>query len=221
MRQTHHWAANVFVVAIVLHLVRIFFTGAFRKPRELNYLDRRDAAGRWRCSRASSATRCSTTCSRAWAWRSRTAWRCRSRSIGGDVAHLLWGGEFPGDPRHPARACSSATSSCSRRCSATLIAIHLALDRPHAPHAVPRPAGAASATVVGSPMWPGYALRSLGAARCSSPALLFALGGLVQINPIWQWGPYEPWLGHQRRAARLVSRLADRRAAARCRRSRS
>jgi ubiquinol-cytochrome c reductase cytochrome b subunit len=37
LRQTHHWAANVFVVAIVLHLMRIFFTGAYRKPRELTY----------------------------------------------------------------------------------------------------------------------------------------------------------------------------------------
>ena len=32
IRQTHHWAADVFVAAIVLHLVRIFFTGAYRKP---------------------------------------------------------------------------------------------------------------------------------------------------------------------------------------------
>src|SRR5205085_4337754 len=38
IRQTHHWAADVFVVAIVLHLLRIFFTGAFRKPRDLTYL---------------------------------------------------------------------------------------------------------------------------------------------------------------------------------------
>src|ERR687887_92576 len=38
MRQTHHWAADVFVAAIVLHLVRIFFTGAYRKPRELTYV---------------------------------------------------------------------------------------------------------------------------------------------------------------------------------------
>src|SRR5439155_5022664 len=33
----HHWAANVFIAALVLHLLRIFFTGAFRKPRELTY----------------------------------------------------------------------------------------------------------------------------------------------------------------------------------------
>ena len=37
IRQTHHWAADVFVVAIVLHLLRVFFTGAFRKPRDLVY----------------------------------------------------------------------------------------------------------------------------------------------------------------------------------------
>src|SRR2546421_8041504 len=37
MRQTHHWAADVFVAAIILHLIRIFFTGAFRKPRDLTY----------------------------------------------------------------------------------------------------------------------------------------------------------------------------------------
>src|SRR5205823_5484278 len=38
IRQTHHWAADVFVAAIILHVIRIFFTGAFRKPRELSYV---------------------------------------------------------------------------------------------------------------------------------------------------------------------------------------
>ncbi len=38
MRQIHHWAALVFLGAIVLHLCRIFFTGAFRRPRELNWI---------------------------------------------------------------------------------------------------------------------------------------------------------------------------------------
>ena len=38
MRQVHHWAALIFVAAISVHLFRIFFTGAFRKPRELNWL---------------------------------------------------------------------------------------------------------------------------------------------------------------------------------------
>ena len=38
MRQIHHWAALIFVAAIVVHLFRVFFTGAFRKPRELNWI---------------------------------------------------------------------------------------------------------------------------------------------------------------------------------------
>ena len=37
MRQTHHWAADVFIAAIALHLMRVFFTGAFRRPRQLTY----------------------------------------------------------------------------------------------------------------------------------------------------------------------------------------
>ena len=37
VRQVHHWAADVFIAAIVLHLMRIFFTGAYRKPRDFNY----------------------------------------------------------------------------------------------------------------------------------------------------------------------------------------
>ena len=38
MRQIHHWTAVVFVAAIVVHVCRIFFTGAFRRPREINWL---------------------------------------------------------------------------------------------------------------------------------------------------------------------------------------
>ncbi len=38
IRQTHHWAALVFVAAIVVHMMRVFFTGAFRKPRDVNWM---------------------------------------------------------------------------------------------------------------------------------------------------------------------------------------
>jgi cytochrome b len=38
MRQVHHWAANLFMAAIVAHMLRVFFTGAFRKPREFNWI---------------------------------------------------------------------------------------------------------------------------------------------------------------------------------------
>ena len=38
MRQIHHWAALLFIAAIVVHMMRIFFTGAFRRPREVNWI---------------------------------------------------------------------------------------------------------------------------------------------------------------------------------------
>src|SRR4029079_1047009 len=38
MRQMHHWAAMLFVASMMVHLLRVFFTGAFRKPRELNWV---------------------------------------------------------------------------------------------------------------------------------------------------------------------------------------
>ena len=38
IRQMHHWAALVFVGAIALHMARVFFTGAFRRPREINWV---------------------------------------------------------------------------------------------------------------------------------------------------------------------------------------
>ena len=38
MRQIHHWAALLFLAAMSVHMLRIFFTGAFRKPREINWV---------------------------------------------------------------------------------------------------------------------------------------------------------------------------------------
>ncbi|HEY3629992.1 MAG TPA: cytochrome b N-terminal domain-containing protein, partial [Jatrophihabitantaceae bacterium] len=38
IRQIHHWAALMFIAAMLIHMLRIFFTGAFRKPREVNWL---------------------------------------------------------------------------------------------------------------------------------------------------------------------------------------
>jgi ubiquinol-cytochrome c reductase cytochrome b subunit len=38
MREIHHWAADLFMAALIIHMLRIFFTGAYRKPREVNWL---------------------------------------------------------------------------------------------------------------------------------------------------------------------------------------
>ena len=38
MRQMHHWSAMLFIAAMFVHMMRVFLTGAFRKPRELNWV---------------------------------------------------------------------------------------------------------------------------------------------------------------------------------------
>ena len=38
IRNLHHWSANLLIVVAVLHLVRVFVTGSYRPPRELNWL---------------------------------------------------------------------------------------------------------------------------------------------------------------------------------------
>lgn len=38
VRQIHHWAALLFAASIIIHMARIFFTGAFRRPREANWI---------------------------------------------------------------------------------------------------------------------------------------------------------------------------------------
>jgi ubiquinol-cytochrome c reductase cytochrome b subunit len=76
---------------------------------------------------------------------------------------------------------------------AALITAHLALVMRQHHTQFPGP-GRTERNVVGSPLWPGYALRSL-SLLAAVAGLLVLLGGLVQINPVWQWGPFEPYLG--------------------------
>ncbi len=73
-----------------------------------------------------------------------------------------------------------------------LITVHLAMIMRQHHSQFPGP-GRRERNVVGTPLWPAYALRSVGLLLAVA-AVLFLLGGLVQINPIWQWGPFHPYL---------------------------
>ena len=75
---------------------------------------------------------------------------------------------------------------------AVLITIHLAMIMRQHHSQFPGP-GRRERNVVGTPMWPAYALRSIGLLLAVA-AVLFLIGGLIQINPIWQWGPYHTYL---------------------------
>jgi ubiquinol-cytochrome c reductase cytochrome b subunit len=187
MRQTHHWAADVFVAAIVLHLVRIFFTGAYRKPRELTYvigvvmLFMALLEGYLGYSLIDDLL---SGMGLAIGY----AVALSIPFIGANLALLIWGGPFPGEPEFWSRMYIAHVLILPLLIG-TLIAVHLVLvaSRHHTqfPGRPPR----SERKVVGLPAFPGYAPRSLGLFFAVA-AVLFLLGGLVQINPIWLWGPF-------------------------------
>jgi ubiquinol-cytochrome c reductase cytochrome b subunit len=187
IRQTHHWAADVFVVAIVLHVLRIFFTGAFRKPRELTYyvgLTMLVLALLEGYLGYSLVDDLLSGMGLAIGY----AVALSLPFVGANFAALVWGGPFPGDESFWSRMYIGHVLVLPVLLG-TLIAVHLLLvaSRHHTQF---RDGRATERRIVGIPAVPGYAPRTLGVA-CSVAAVLFLLGGLVQINPIWLWGPYE------------------------------
>ncbi|MDQ3849168.1 MAG: cytochrome b N-terminal domain-containing protein [Actinomycetota bacterium] len=190
IRQMHHWAANVFVAAIVLHLVRVILTGAFRKPRELNY---------W-----IGVTMLMLAVLEGFAGYSLIddllsgmglviayAVGLSLPVIGASVTFLLFGAEFPGVESFWPRL-EIVHVLVLPAILAALMSVHLAsiARQHHTQFPGPR---RTEVQVHGTPLWPGYALRSIGLLFVVV-GLLALLGGLVQINPIWEWGPYEPHL---------------------------
>jgi ubiquinol-cytochrome c reductase cytochrome b subunit len=191
LRQTHHWAALVFLVAIVLHLMRIFYTGAFRRPREINYMIGVTLMGVAILEGYVGYSLLDDLLSGMGLAIGNGA-ALSIPGVGGALSSLVWDGPFPGGDAFLPRLFIVHVFILPALI-ATLIAVHLVLIiRPH--HTQFRGPGRREVNVVGSPMWPGYALRSAGLLTAVA-GLLVLLGGLIQINPVWEWGPYQPWLG--------------------------
>jgi ubiquinol-cytochrome c reductase cytochrome b subunit len=190
IRQTHHWAANVFIAAIVLHLLRIFFTGAYRKPRELTYwigltmLVVSLLEGYLGYSLADDLL---SGMGLAIGY----AVAMSIPFVGANLAALIWDGPFPGSHAFFPRMYIVHVLVIPLLL-ATLLAVHLALValKHHTQfRSEPR---ATERKLVGVPAFPGQAPRSLGLLAATA-GVLFLLGGLVQINPIWLWGPYHTY----------------------------
>jgi ubiquinol-cytochrome c reductase cytochrome b subunit len=189
-RQVHHWAADVFIAAIVLHLVRIFFTGAYRKPRDVNYYIGltmlmlailEGFAGYSLVDDLLSGMGLAIAYSVAFA----------IPGIGAQLGYLVWGGPFPGSSSFLPRL-EIVHVFLIPILLMVLITVHLVMIMRQHHSQFPGP-GRRERNVVGTPLWPAYALRSIGLLLAVA-SVLFLLGGLVQINPIWQWGPYHPYL---------------------------
>jgi ubiquinol-cytochrome c reductase cytochrome b subunit len=187
MRQIHHWAALLFIGAIVLHLCRIFFTGAFRRPRELNWII---GVTLLILAIFNGFTGYSLPDDLLSGTGLRIAYSIALSVplIGTWVAFLIFGGEFPAQ-----QIISRLFVIHIMLVPALIIALlgaHLAILWRQKHTQFPE-AGRTESNVVGSKLWPTYAAKSVGL-FCAIFAVLGALGGLAQINPIWLYGPFDP-----------------------------
>jgi ubiquinol-cytochrome c reductase cytochrome b subunit len=112
-------------------------------------------------------------------------------AIGGQLAYLIWGGAYPGKPEFWPRLEILHVLLIPLTLIA-LITVHLVMIMRQHHSQFPGP-GRRERNVVGTPLWPAYALRSIGLLLAVA-AVIFLLGGLIQINPIYQWGPYHTYL---------------------------
>jgi ubiquinol-cytochrome c reductase cytochrome b subunit len=187
LRQVHHWAALVFVAAITLHLLRVFFTGAFRKPREINWLIGvtlfllalvEGFAGYSLPDDLVSGT----------GLRIAEGIMLSIPVVGTYVSFFAFGGEYPGHDIIP--RLYSVHILLVPGILVALITAHLILVfyLKHTQWAGP---GRTNRNVVGKPMFPNFTATS-GGLFFMVFGLLTLLGGLAQINPIWSYGPYTP-----------------------------
>jgi ubiquinol-cytochrome c reductase cytochrome b subunit len=185
MRQMHHWAALLFIASIVAHMIRIFFTGAFRRPREINWMigitllllaifngftgyslpdDLLSGVGLRIANSIALAV----------------------PLIGSWIAFLVFGGEFPNDVIIGRLFVTHIMIVPAA--IAALLTVHLAIVWRQKHTQFPGP-GRLESNVVGSKLWPTYAMKSA-SLFFAVFAVLAALGGLVQINPVWLYGPF-------------------------------
>ncbi len=186
MRQIHHWAALVFVGAIALHVMRIFFTGAFRKPRELNWLV---GIGLLTLALAMGITGYSLPDDLISGTGLRIIYSVviSIPFVGPYLGFLLFGGEFP-----TKEIISRLFVFHVMLLPALLIGgvlTHLAIlwIQKHTQYRIP---GATEHNVVGKAFWPSQVFKSTGLAILTA-AVLALMGGLVQINPVWSYGPFD------------------------------
>lgn len=188
VRQLHHWAALLFAASIMVHLARIFFTGAFRRPREANWvigsllLILAMFEGYFGYSLPDDLL-------------SGIGLRAALSSItlgmpviGTWLHWALFGGDFPGTVLIP--RLYALHILLIPGIILALIGVHMALVWFQKHTQFPGP-GRTETNVVGVRVLPVFAIKS-GAFFAMITGILGLMGGLLQINAIWNLGPYRP-----------------------------
>jgi ubiquinol-cytochrome c reductase cytochrome b subunit len=187
MRQIHHWAAVLFIAAMMVHLLRIFFTGAFRKPRELNWVIGftmlflgiiEGFIGYGLPDDLLSGTGLRITNGMIQA----------SPVIGTYMNFFIFGGEFPGDDM--VSRFFTVHVLLIPGLILGLVTVHLFLVVYHKHTQYPGP-GRTNNNVVGYPLMPVYMAKA-GGFFFVVFGITALMGALLQINPVWLYGPYNP-----------------------------
>ncbi|GLY32837.1 cytochrome bc complex cytochrome b subunit [Kineosporia sp. NBRC 101731] len=187
MRQIHHWAALIFVVSMIVHMFRIFFTGAFRKPREINWVIGMILAilavieGFLGYSLPDDLL-------------SGNGLRIAQGIVlgipvvGSYVSFFLFGGGFPGEAFIP--RFYTLHVLLIPAIMLALITFHLILVVVHKHTQYPGP-GKTNSNVVGFPLFPIYTAKA-GGFFFIVFGVTALMGALFTINGIWVYGPYDP-----------------------------
>ncbi|MDX6350774.1 MAG: ubiquinol-cytochrome c reductase cytochrome b subunit [Streptomyces sp.] len=187
IRQIHHWSALVFVAGMFVHMMRIFFTGAYRKPREVNWIFGFTLLalglfeGLFGYSLPDDLL-------------SGTGIRFVDGAIlsvpvvGTYISMFLFGGEFPGHEIVP--RFYTLHVLLIPGVMAALVVAHLILVFYHKHTQFAGP-GRTEKNVVGTPFLPVYVAKA-GGFFFLVFGVITALSAVAAINPIWSYGPYRP-----------------------------
>ncbi|PDP86348.1 ubiquinol-cytochrome c reductase cytochrome b subunit [Glycomyces fuscus] len=187
VRQIHHWAALIFVASLVVHMLRVFFTGAFRKPREINWLIGvaifvlAMLEGLFGYSLPDDLPS-------GMGVRILQGVMMALPLIGPYVSMFLFGGEFPGEDIIT-RLYMLHVLAIPALLLGLIVAHFMILW--HQKHTQYPGTGRTDKTVVGTPMFPAFAVKA-GGFFFFTFAVIAGLSAFVQINPIHLFGPFTP-----------------------------
>ncbi|MBB6172555.1 ubiquinol-cytochrome c reductase cytochrome b subunit [Nocardiopsis mwathae] len=187
VRQIHHWAALIFVASLVVHMLRVFFTGAFRKPREINWLigvaifALAMVEGLFGYSLPDDLPS-------GMGVRILQGVIIALPLVGTYLSMFLFGGEFPGD-EIITRLYMLHILLIPGILLALIVAHFMILW--HQKHTQYPGKGKTEKKVVGTPMFPGFAVKA-GGFFFFVFAIMAGLSAFVQINPIHLFGPFSP-----------------------------
>ena len=187
LRQMHHWGAMLFMAAMLTHSLRIFFTGAFRKPRELNWLIGVSLVALGLVEGFAGYSLPDDLLSGT-GLRFVDGLIRAIPLIGTWAEFFMFGGEFPGELIVP--RLYMVHILLLPAIILGLIAAHLALVVYHKHTQFPGP-GRTEGNVVGYPVFPVYAAKA-GGFFFIVFGVITLMGALMQINPVWVVGPYNP-----------------------------